>query len=397
MFHTLWCLAAQRKGMVIKMKTTKKLLSATLAAALALTLVSCGGGDSSSASSGGASSSSGTETNNITGVSDVSEYSIQPVLDDSVDYTQGDSYSFIIATDGAEDRVDGLLVHYMADQLNAITGGRIQLQMYFNGSMGTDTELCESTQTGDVAFFLGSTAFTANFVPELNVIDLPFLYADSQQFRDTMDDEEVFNFYKEKYTENNFQLIGFFDQGMRQMTSNTKVQAPEDMHGQKIRVMENQLHIAIWEALGASPTPMAFSEVYMALQQGTIDAQENPFEVIYANRIYEQQDYVIMTSHLAASHNLLFSKVVFDGLSETDQALIMAVGEAAIQYAREQCDARLDERMALVEEAGCEIVELSPEVLQQLRDLCSGIYDDVRATYGDEQVDMQINAAEKYA
>lgn len=379
------------------MKTTKKLLSATLAAALALTLVSCGGGDSSSASSGGASSSSGTEANNITGVSDVSEYSIQPVLDDSVDYTQGESYSFIIATDGAEDRVDGLLVHYMADQLNAITGGRIQLQMYFNGSMGTDTELCESTQTGDVAFFLGSTAFTANFVPELNVIDLPFLYADSQQFRDTMDDEEVFNFYKEKYTENNFQLIGFFDQGMRQMTSNTKVQSPEDMHGQKIRVMENQLHIAIWEALGASPTPMAFSEVYMALQQGTIDAQENPFEVIYANRIYEQQDYVIMTSHLAASHNLLFSKVVYDGLSETDQALIMAVGEAAIQYAREQCDARLDERMALVEEAGCEIVELSPEVLQELRDLCSGIYDDVRATYGDEQVDMQINAAEKYA
>ena len=75
----------------------------------------------------------------------------------------------------------------------------------------------------------------------------------------------------------------------------------------------------------------------------------------------------------------------------------MAVGKAAIQYAREQCDARLEDRMALVEEAGCEIVELSPEVLQQLRDLCSGIYDDVRATYGDEQVDMQINAAAKYA
>lgn len=383
------------------MKTSKKLLSAALAAALALTLVSCGGNNAStsSASGGGtdASSSSSGEVNNITGVSDVSEYSIQPELDSSVDYTQGNSYSFIIATDGAEDRVDGLLVHYMADQLDAITGGRIQLQMYFNGSMGTDTELCESTQTGDVAFFLGSTAFTANFVPELNVIDLPFLYASSQQFRDTMDDEEVFNFYKEKYTENNFQLIGFFDQGMRQMTSNTKVQTPEDLHGQKIRVMENQLHIAIWEALGASPTPMAFSEVYMALQQGTIDAQENPFEVIYANRIYEQQDYVIMTSHLAASHNLLFSKVVYDGMSETDQALIMAVGEAAIQYAREQCDARLEDRMALVEEAGCEIVELSPEVLQQLRDLCSGIYDDVRATYGDEQVDMQINAAAKYA
>lgn len=380
------------------MKSFKKLLSAALATALALTLVSCGGGGgTSSGSSGTDDASSGGEVNNITGVSDVSEYSVQPVLDDSVDYTQGESYSFIIATDGAEDRVDGLLVHYMADQLEAITGGRIQLQMYFNGSMGTDTELCESTQAGDVAFFLGSTAFTANFVPELNVIDLPFLYTSPQQYRDTMDDETVFNYFRDRYEENNFELIGFFDQGMREMTTNTLVQTPEDLHGQRIRVMENQLHIAIWEALGASPTPMAFSEVYMALQQGTIDAQENPFEVIYANRIYEQQDYVIMTNHLAASHNLLFSKVIFDGMSETDQALIMAVGEAAIQYAREQCDARLSDRMALVEEAGCEIVELEPEVQQQLRDLCAGIYDDLRATYGDELVDMQIDAAERHA
>ena len=106
---------------------------------------------------------------------------------------------------------------------------------------------------------------------------------------------------------------------------------------------------------------------------------------------------MILTSHLAASHNLLFSKVIYDGLSETDQALIMAVGEAAIQYAREQCDARLAERMKLVEEAGCQIIEPSAELLGQLQDLCSGIYDDVRATYGDEQVDMQMNAAAKYA
>ena len=266
------------------MNTTKKLISLTLAAAMSLSLAACGGGGTSAGSTpppSGSSTGSGA-------VQSVADYDIQPELDSSVDYTQGDSYSFIIATDGAEDRVDGLLVHYMADQLNAITGGRIQLQMYFNGSMGTDTELCESTQAGDVAFFLGSTAFTANFVPELNAIDLPFLYQDAQQFRDTMDDETVFRFYEEKYQDKGFELIGFFDQGMRQMTSNIKVQSPDDMQGQKIRVMENQLHISIWQALGANPTPMAFSEVYMALQQGTIDAQENPFEVIYANRLYEQ-------------------------------------------------------------------------------------------------------------
>lgn len=368
----------------------KKILSLSLAAAMALSLAACGGSSASSSSAAPAASASGT-------ASALADYDIQPELDESVDYTQGDPYSFIIATDGAEDRVDGLLVHYMADELNAITGGRIQLQTYFNGSMGTDTELCESTQAGDVAFFLGSTAFTANFVPELSVIDLPFLYKDAQQFRKTMDDETVYNYYSDKYDSNGFKLIGFFDQGMRQMTSNIRVQTADDMKGQKIRVMENKLHISIWQALGANPSPMAFSEVYMALQQGTIDAQENPFEVIYANRLYEQQKYVILTNHLPASHNLLISQIVFDGLSESDQALIMAVGKAAIQYSREQCDARLEDRMKKVEETGTEIVTLSDDVLQQLRDKCQLVYDDVRATYGDEQVDMQINTASKYA
>ena len=325
------------------------------------------------------------------------DYDLKPEIDASVDYTQGASYSFIIATDGAEDRVDGLLVHYLSDQLEAITGGRIKMNIYFNGSMGTDTELCESTQAGDVTFFLGSTAFTANFVPELSVIDLPFLYKDVQQFRQTMDDETVSRFYGEKYQANGFELIGFFDQGMRQMTSNIRVQAAADMKGQKIRVMENKLHIAIWKALGANPTPMAFSEVYMALQQGTIDAQENPFEVIYANRLYEQQKYVILTNHLPASHNLLVSSVVYNSLSETDKELVMSVGKAAIAYSREQCDSRLAERMTLVEDAGSEIVELSPEVLSELQNKCSSVYDQVRAEYGDEIVDMQMSTAQKYA
>ena len=108
------------------MNTTKKLISLTLAAAMSLSLAACGGGGTSAGSTpppSGSSTGSGA-------VQSVADYDIQPELDSSVDYTQGDSYSFIIATDGAEDRVDGLLVHYMADQLNAITGGRIQLQMY---------------------------------------------------------------------------------------------------------------------------------------------------------------------------------------------------------------------------------------------------------------------------
>ena len=384
------------------MKMMKRSISAMISGALVLALTACGGSTSAGGAGTQAASSAATGQTQEGAVAagaaagNVADYSVQPELDSTVDYTQGDSYNFIIATDGAEDRVDGLLVHYLADELNSITGGRIQLSTYFNGSMGTDTELCESTQSGDVAFFLGSTEFTANFVPELSVIDLPFLYKDAQQFRKTMDDETVFNYYKEKYNANGFELLGFFDQGMRQMTSNIKVQSPEDMKGQKIRVMENKLHISIWQALGANPSPMAFSEVYMALQQGTIDAQENPFEVIYANRLYEQQKYVILTNHLPAAHNLVFSQTIYNSLSDSDKALIHAVAKAGIEYSREQCDQRLEERMKLVQDTGTEIVELPADVLQQLRDNCAPVYDEVRGTYGDELVDMQMDTAAKY-
>ena len=99
---------------------------------------------------------------------------------------------------------------------------------------------------------------------------------------------------------------------------------------------------------------------------------------------------MILTNHLPASHNLLISQVVYNGLSDTDKELIMAVGKAAIQYSREQCDARLSERMDLVAQTGTEIVELPADVLEQLRDKCSGVYDEVRATYGDELVDMAL-------
>lgn len=376
------------------MKSLHKLVSLTLAASMVLSLTACkSGGGNTDPPAGVAETAAPAATS---AAQDVSGYDIQPALNTDVDHTQGQPYSFIIATDGAEDRVDGLLVHYMADQLNAITGGRIKLQTYFNGSMGTDTELCESAQAGDVTFFLGATAFTANFVPELSVIDLPFLYKDVKQFRNTMDDDAITDFYKGKYQSNGFELIGFFDQGMRQMTSNIKVQSPDDMVGQKLRVMENKLHISIWKALGANPTPMAFSEVYMALQQGTIDAQENPFEVIYANRLYEQQDYVILTNHLPASHNLLISQVIYNGLSDSDKELIMAVGQAAILYSRKQCDVRLAERMDMVTATETEIVELPAEVLEQLRSKCTGVYDEVRTTYGNDLVDLQMNTAAKY-
>jgi len=309
------------------------------------------------------------------------------------DYTQGESYSFIYAADCAEDTVQGLMINYFASQLNEKSGGRIKVQLHFSGSMGSDVECCESCQNGDITFYNSAVSTTSNFIDQVTAIDLPFMYSSVDVFRKVMDDDTVRSYFAEIYQDNGLHLLGFYDQGMRQLTSNVEVHEVADLKGLKIRVMDNAFHVSIWKALGANPTPMAMSEVYIGLQQGTIDAQENGVEVVYANKVYEQQKYMVMTNHLPSSMVLLMNQEIYNSLSETDQELIDLAGQDTIQYARQVCDERQDGRKALMAETGVQFIELDNAVLEEMKSMCETVYDDVRAQYGSDIVDMLMNAA----
>ena len=138
--------------------------------------------------------------------------------------------------------------------------------------------------------------------------------------------------------------------------------------------MENSYHLAFWKALGANPTPMSFSEVYIGLQQHTIDAQENPYEVIVSNRLYEQQDYVVETNHLPHLISLIVNDDFFQNLSREDQDILTQAAETATAYAREQSDARIADRIATIEASGTQIVTLSDETRDAMRDAAASVY-----------------------
>jgi TRAP-type C4-dicarboxylate transport system substrate-binding protein len=159
------------------------------------------------------------------------------------------------------------------------------------------------------------------------------------------------------------------------MSSNKEVYTVEDFKGQKIRTMENPYHLRFWKALGANPTPMTFSEVYIGLQQGTIDAQENPYEVIVSNRLFEQQDFVIQTNHLPHLISLIVSSEFMDGLSADQQAIIRKAAETAKVEARAQSDARIDSRIATIEESGTRIITLDDENMSVIRQKCIPVYE----------------------
>ncbi len=330
----------------------KKLVSLLLASVMALCLVACGGEGSGST---------------------------------------GKTYNWIYAADCAEDTVQGLMIKYFAEQLNEKSGGRMTVQLHFK-DMGSDVECCEATQSGDITFYNSAVSTTSNFFPEATAIDLPYLYPNVEVYRKAMDDAKVFEFYTKKYQENGFHLLGLFDEGMRELTSNKLVQKAADLNGLKIRVMDNAFHVSIWNALGANATPMAMAEVYIGLQQGTIDAQENGIETVYANKVYEQQKYMIFTNHLPSSRILLMNEAIYQSLSDADKKIVDEVGKAAVLYAREQCDARANDRKELMAQAGIEYIDLEASVLEELMGKCDSIYNDVRKSCGDEVVDMLINA-----
>ena len=190
---------------------------------------------------------------------------------------------------------------------------------------------------------------------------------------------------QESYREAGFELLGYADQGFHVMSTNKEVTEFSDFKGQKIRTMEDAYQLAFWQQLGANPTPMNFSEVYIGLQQHTIDAQENPYEVIVSNRLYEQQDYIVETNHVPHLISLVVSEDFFTDLSQEDQQILIEAEEIAKEYAREQSDQRIDERIQTIEDSGTEILTLDDTVREQMIEASQPVYDAIR-----EVVDPEI-------
>ena len=227
-------------------------------------------------------------------------------------------------------------------------------------------------------------------MPDVAVFDMPAVFETIDEVREHVDNPDFLSMMQQVYGDAGYVLLGYADQGFRVMTTNRNVQSISDFKGQKIRTMENSYHMAYWKALGASPTPMTFSEVYIGLQQGTIDAQENPYEVIVSNKLYEQQDYVVETNHLPHLISLIVSEEFFDLLTDEQQQIIKEAADTAKEYAREQSDARIASRMDTIRESGTEIITPSEELYNEIRELCKPIYASIENSVSQEIIDAYL-------
>ena len=205
------------------------------------------------------------------------------------------------------------------EELNRLAPGRFKVQHFPAGSLGGEREMVESLQLGTLQMAISGTAVIGNFVPEMMVMDLPFLFRDTAHARATLDGP-IGKDLIAKFPNRGLVGLAFGEVGFRNITASKRaVKKVDDLRGLKIRTMENPVHLAAFRALGAQPTPMAWTEVITSLQQGTIDGQENPISILVSAKLWETQKYVSMTRHVFTPIAFTMSGQFFNKLSPADQ------------------------------------------------------------------------------
>jgi C4-dicarboxylate-binding protein DctP len=270
------------------------------------------------------------------------------------------------------------------------SGGRIEVQHLPGGAMGGDREAMESMMLGDVQFSPQSTSAAFQFVPEFAVFDLPYtLPADTAKLNQLINKSEFTELFKTALDAKGIHWGGIFNAGFRNLTtSKTEVHTPDDIAkaGLRIRVQENPIHIALWRALGAAPTPIAFPEIYGALQQGVVDGQENPYGHIISQRFYEVQKYVINTNHIFLANVNLINKAWFDSLPPDLQKVVDDAMLEACDYQWKLQDEDADKQRATLA-SHLTVIDLTDEEVGKFREKTTEVEKLVRERAGDAIVD----------
>ena len=291
---------------------------------------------------------------------------------------------FAIANDSTDDTVTGLMTQKLKEVLEAKSKGAFKVATFPNSQLGSDREITQSCQNGELAFVVQNTAPQVNFVPKAAVFDLPNLFPNKKVARAALD-----KFQKDiepEYAKAGIVMLGFGDQGFRVLSSNKAINKIEDFKGLKLRTMENKYHVQYWQSLGANPTPLPFSELYLALQQGTVTGQENPYEVIVATKLYEVQKYVIDTNHLFHTITIIMSKNIYDQLTPDEQKLVRDAAREVITWGREQADKRHADRVAILKKNNVQIIKLDEKLLGEMQAKSKPVYDNISKAVGADLV-----------
>jgi TRAP-type transport system periplasmic protein len=265
----------------------------------------------------------------------------------------------------------GVGTNAFCDEVEKGTAGRYKCQQFPNASLGGEREMIEAVQLGTLDFVNTSTGPVGNFVPEVKIVDIPFLFRDYDHARRTLDGPIGQDILK-KFPSKGLIALGWTENGFRHMTNNKRaINKPEDASGLKMRTMENKVHMDGYRAFGIQPTPMSFPEVFGALQQGTVDGQENPIPVILASKFSQVQKFLSLTGHVYSPAIIITSPRFMNKVSDADKKVFYAATEKAAVAQRKKVNDDEAVGVAQLEKEGMAVVRNvdGPAFRNALRDV----------------------------
>jgi tripartite ATP-independent transporter DctP family solute receptor len=290
-----------------------------------------------------------------------------------------------------EDSASGIsMIEYFKPYVEEKSNGRIAVEVYCNSVLGGDRQMYESLQVNTLQASFGPLSVLANFEPNFSVVDAPFLFKDKKTAYAALDGE-FGAMLAENLPKVGMRVLGYGENAFRNISNNVRpVKTMEDMKGLKIRVMEAPVYINTMKALGANGTPMAFNELYTALQQGTVDGQDNGVVLTYTAKVYEVLKYYTFTEHCYAANAYVFSEAFLQSLPEDLLQVVKDASVYALVNQRRLNTEMEDEFIQVIEQAGVQVNRLSEEEREAWEKATASVVDALAGT-----VDPKILEAAK--
>ncbi|RHV66557.1 TRAP transporter substrate-binding protein DctP [Clostridium sp. OM02-18AC] len=358
----------------------KKGLAVFTATAMAFALTACGGSGNQTASTTAAesktadSSAAAPATNEDVLAADVN-------LDNPS--TQGSEVTLSLNHVGSTTHPYQYGVGKFAQLANAYTDGAVGVTIYPASQIASGAKAVEAVQLGTLDMCLESTMALENFVPEIGVLNLPFIFSDKNEAYTVLDGD--YGEELKQYAESQgFKVLCWMDNGFRDISNNVRpITSPDDMKGLKMRTPESSVFIDTFEQLGATATAMATSELFSAMQLGTVDGQENATSTFVNNKYYEVNKYYSITHHIYTAEPLIISLDKWNSLSDDQKTAIQKAADEACAYQREVSDSQAADLLQQVKDNGCEVNELTLEATEAFKQAVEPIYTKYEANYGE--------------
>jgi TRAP-type transport system periplasmic protein len=285
-----------------------------------------------------------------------------------------------------------------AKYVNEKTNGEIEVQVFPLGQLGGERSMTEQVQAGTLQMTAVTAGVLANFVPEMGIIELPFIYPNRETAYKVLDDKDVRERFYKYCDSKGFVFIGYTENEFRDITNSKHViRKPEDLKGLKIRVIESPLFIDTFKTLGANPTPLPFPEIYNALQQKVIDGQDNPIYTSILMKFTEVNKFATLTNHILTECPVVVNKAFWNSLTPEQQKIFREASDVQIKVNRENNAKNRVEAAGKAKAQGVDVVILTPAERAAFKTAVKPVHEKYRGVYGPEWYDFYIKKIDFYS